>query len=178
MSTRPTERNPNPEPLGLAEPHKPQPEGEIFQTPNLEHQHTMKYTLTLRQNLPFASNPRFVELEDERILCNNVRFPGEPDYGTRLWVVGNEYGALGAVWADCEQDALDELCDQGLSAGLMIEEQDADEETTRLGNAGEPHDLTYAWMAEVDFSDTLANFGLLMALAEARGAGVDNLAKL
>jgi hypothetical protein len=139
----------------------------------------MKYALHLKQSGPFAGNVPIVELEDDCIALNNIVFAWETNpHGVRLWVIGNEYGALGAVWADCEQDALDELVDQNLGAGLAIEEKDADDETALLGNAGEPHDLTYAWIAEVDLTDTQKCFGLYMKLAEARGAGYDFLSKL
>lgn len=138
----------------------------------------MKYTLTLAQNLPFASAPRFVELDAEHILTNDVILPGENHcYNMRLWCIGNEHGALGAVWATNEQDALDELCDAGLAAGLAIEEEDADEETARLGNAGEPHDLTHAWMAVVELEPE-RDFRLCVHLAEARGACAENLDKI
>jgi len=144
----------------------------------------MKATLTLKQNLPFSPAPRIVELEDDRIALNDIHLPSDrpylPSYDSstpRLWVIGNEYGALGAVWASNEQDALDELVDQNLAAGLAIDEKDADEETARLGNAGEPHDLTHAWLSPVEF-DKVRDFNLLMKLAEARGAGLDFLSKI
>lgn len=130
----------------------------------------MKYTLNLNQTLPFASNVPFVELEDERILANNVIFPGEFNpHNVRLWVIGNEYGALGAVWADCESDAIDELIDSDLGGGILIDEADADEETARGGNAGEPYDTEHLWMATVRFEAT-HDLKLMLALAEARGA--------
>jgi hypothetical protein len=115
------------------------------------------------------------ELEPERILCNDVRLPGESHpYGLRLWVIGNEYGALGAVWADCEQDALDILVDEGLGDGLLIEEADADEDSARLGNAGEPANLDNAWLRTVVF-EPARDWQLLCKFAEARGAAATTL---
>jgi len=135
----------------------------------------MKYTLHLKQDLPFASAPAIAELDAERILCNDVILPGETHpHGMRLWVIGNEYGALGAVWANHEQDALDELVDAGLGDGLLVREEDRDDDCAHLGNAGEPADLTYAWLAKVTF-DLSRDIKLLLALAEARGAGVKTL---
>ncbi len=72
---------------------------------------------------PFNCLPaREVELEDERILCNDIILPfGEFNpHNVRLWVIGNEFGALGAVWASHEQDALDELVDADLGGGLLM----------------------------------------------------------
>lgn len=118
------------------------------------------------------------ELDAKIILANDVIFQGEFNpHNVRLWVIGNEFGALGAVWASCEQDALDTLCDEGLSAGLMVaepEDGDPDGELARLGNAGEPHDLTYAWMAEVDFQPA-RDWRTLCRFAEARGGNYSTL---
>lgn len=115
------------------------------------------------------------ELDPDRVLCNDVRLPGEHHpYNLQLWIIGNEFGALGAVWATCEQDALNELVDSGLGDGLLIEEEDADEESARLGNAGEPADLTYAWMRPVAF-DPARDWKLLCKFAEARGSAASTL---
>lgn len=126
---------------------------------------------------------REVELEDSRILCNDVRLPHDTTnyHGVKLWVIGNEYGVLCAVWASHEQDALDEACDAGLLGGLAIEESDvdSDEEDGRegvalLGNAGEPHDLTYCWMQTVRLNGP-EDWKLIARLAEARGANQNTL---
>lgn len=117
------------------------------------------------------------ELEDERILCDDVTLPHERHpHNMRLWVVGNEFGALGAVWASYEQDALDSLMDAGLANGLIIEEKDADEDTPRIGNAGDPVDLTHAWIQPVQW-DVARDCELLCRFAEARGANQNTLDK-
>lgn len=118
---------------------------------------------------------REIELDGERVLANNPIFPGEFNpHNVRLWVIGNEFGALGAVWADCEQDAFDTLVDEGLGDGLLVDEKDADEECARLGNAGEPANLDNVWICQVrllwgDDAKVIAGF------AEARGIGADSL---
>lgn len=136
----------------------------------------MKYTLILRQSGPFASSPRFAELEDSEILCNNVLLPEEFNpHNIRLWVLGDEYGALCALWADCEQHAFDELIDQGKGGSFLISEDSQREATeevraewAHLGNADEPCDLSYAWLAPVEF-EPARDWKLLCRLAEARG---------
>jgi hypothetical protein len=141
-----------------------------------------KITLFLKQSLPFASAPVCAELEPERILCNDVTLPTESHpYNMRLWVLGNEYGAMGAVWASCGQDAIDELIDVGLADGILIDEEsqarltdDDCQELSRGGNAGEPYDNTHLWIAEVAW-DTVRDLKTLLKFAEARGAGEDNL---
>ncbi len=143
-----------------------------------------KITLTLGQTLPFAQNPRFADLEPERILANNVIFAGEFNpHNVRLWVVGNESGPLCAVWADCEQDALDEGVDSDLLGGLLIDPADvekmSDEEregVSFLGNAGEPADLEHAWLGVVELEPT-RDIKTIIRFAEARGACADNLDK-
>ena len=133
-----------------------------------------------RNGGPFNCLPaREVQLDPKEVLCNDIVLPGERQ-PQRLYVIGNEYGALGAVWAEHEQDALDALCDEGLSAGLMVDEGDVgiDEEgIERLGNAGEPHNLDNAWIQMARLTAT-EDFPLLLKFAEARGAGVANLDKL
>lgn len=136
----------------------------------------IKLTLLPVNLSPFNCLPaREIEVESKLILCNDIRLPRDSNcHNTRLWCIGNESGVCGVIWADCEQDALDTLCDEGLSAGLMIEEKEADEETARLGNAGEPHDLTHAWIQAVDLSPE-KHWQLLIWFAEARGGQWKNL---
>jgi len=136
----------------------------------------MKYTLRLNQSFPFASNVPFAELEDENILCNNVIFPGEFNpHNVRLWVIGNEFGPLCALWADCEQDAIDEGIDSGKLDGIMLSEEDAMEreadgdDISLGGNASEPYDSDHLWMATVKL-DSALDFALMLSLAESRGA--------
>ena len=145
----------------------------------------MKIPFTTIPNrlLPHAQE---AELNPEEVLCNDITLPWERHYrGMHLWIIGNEFGAIAAVWASNEQDALDEACDRGLTGGLSAtEEPDQDEDpeawekwdmnTSRLGNAGEPHDLTYCWTAQADLSKCTPE--LLCKFAEARGACHDTLA--
>lgn len=143
----------------------------------------MKTKLTLSPSVHPCIPTREIELEDERILCNDVVLPsGEFNpHNVRLWVIGNEFGALGAVWASHEQDALDELIDSSLGDGLLVDdtpENQEDEELARLGNAGELADLEHCWMQVVDFSIAVpGNVALLCRFAEARGAQQTTLDK-
>ena len=123
-----------------------------------------------------------VDVKDEDILCNDVILPGEYNpHHKRLWVISDVYGVLGALWADDEQDALDELVDRDMGASLLVdknnlknmtpEEQD---ELVSLGNAGEFCDLTNVSCESVVF-DPSRDCKLLCKFAEARGAGHDRL---
>jgi hypothetical protein len=146
----------------------------------------MKYTLhTLPVNGgAFNCQPaRSIELEGERILCNSVFVPIL--HGSRatqpLWVIGNEYGALCAVFADHEQDALDEATDKGWMDSFLVSAEDQEaateaerEEWAHLGNAGEAADLSYCWLQRVGF-DGGRDCLLVAALAYANGAGLDTL---
>lgn len=142
----------------------------------------MKRILTLRQTGSFCQNPRFAELEDERILCNDVTFAHERHpHNMRLWAIGNVFGCVAAVWADCEQDALDEMVDAGLGDCFLVDEANQQsateqerEEWAHLGNAGEPCDLSDAWIGEVEF-DAKRDLALMLSLAEARGANQTTL---
>ena len=139
----------------------------------------MKYILHYKSNSLTRVDqvelaPGKCELEGERILCNDIRLPGSTNYqNSVLWVIGNEYGPLGAAWGN-EQDALDALVDGDLAAGILIDEADADEDSPRLGNADEPANLDYCWMVEVEFKAE-RDLALLLAFARAEGAGDNTL---
>ena len=146
----------------------------------------MKYQITLKQqNFPFAQTPRFVELDALNILMDNAQLPAEIDASdrynpnnVRLWVIGHEHGAICAVFAGCEQFALDQACDLDQIDCLMADEQDYDDETlTALGNAGELFDLSHAWIAEVEF-EAKRDIQLIVAIVKARAECLDNLGEL
>ena len=126
-----------------------------------------------------------VELVPERIRCDDIILPGEFNpHNKRLWVTLSRYGALGATWADHIQEALDELVDRDLAGNILVDEadvakmdEDEQEELARLGNAGEPCDLTDVDVQEVVFKPE-RDWKLLCMFAEARGAGVSNLGEL
>ena len=137
----------------------------------------MKYTLTLKQSLPFPQNPRHAQLEGENILLNDVNLPEHIEhtfnpYNVKLWVIGNEYGTLCATWGSCEQDALDAAVDANMLDCLMAEEQDHDnEDLTPLGNASE---LSHTWIGEVEF-DAARDIKLIVALVRQSAEGDDTL---
>ena len=127
---------------------------------------------------------REIELQDESILCNNIILPWEFNpHKVHLYAIGHEFGAVGAVWASHEQDALDELVDSGLGDSFLISKEDQTsasederEDWSFLGNAGEPCDLNNAWIQEVRI-DPSQDCQLLCAFAEARGACQNTLWK-
>lgn len=136
----------------------------------------------MKISLP-AGKDREIELKPEEVLCNDIVLPGEFNpHNTRLWAINNEYGYLGAVWAQNEQDALDELVDADLGAGLLLDPEDVKkmddeerDELSYLGNAGEPADLQYAGITEIKWKPE-RDWKLLCMFAEARGKGCDTLA--
>jgi len=120
------------------------------------------------------------DLMDEDVLLNNPVFSWESNpHRVRLWVIGHEYGPIVALWADSEQEAFDEMLDKGYEQFLVAPE-DVDEEAlergeyAHLGNAGEPCDLSYAWIEEVVF-EPARDIKLIVQIAEGRGAGNDTL---
>jgi len=128
---------------------------------------------------------REVEIENERILCNDIRFPWESHpYNLALWVIGNEFGAVCAVWAEHEQGALDCMIDENLGDSFLVSSEDYEkmeqaekDDCACLGNAGEPCNLDYAWMQKVEFKGE-RDFKLIAKFAEARGAQAENLDKI
>ena len=107
------------------------------------------------------------ELGEQDILLNDVTMPGDFNpHNVRLWVIGNEYGPVCAVWASNEQEALDEMLDQGYEHFLVADEdfdEDLDEQGfyAHLGNAGEHCDLSYAWIKPIVL-DEKRDFRLLL----------------
>jgi hypothetical protein len=148
----------------------------------------MKYTLHTPavDGGPFHCRPAGEwELDEDRILCNDIRLPSDrTNYrNVRLWVVGNEFGPLCAVWASCEQDALDAMVDEGMGNSFLVDINDVcaatdeqREEWAQLGNAGEYADLTHCWLSPVELRGD-RDLELVVAFAEARGAGQTTLFK-
>lgn len=143
----------------------------------------MKYTLHLLRPFSFAQNPASCELEGAQIRCNDVMLPAEFDAASaynpckiRLWVIGHTYGAVHAVFASHEQNALDELANCGALDFCQVADGDpVDEDTVcRLGNAGEPFDLDNFWIGEVVF-EAARDIKLVVALARASESGADYL---
>lgn len=68
-------------------------------------------------------------------------------HNVRPWLLHDHGFVLGVVFADCLQDALNELADSGKIDSFLVEEKDLaqygpeEEGITRLGNAGEPFDV-------------------------------------
>lgn len=144
-----------------------------------------KFTLHLSpvNGGPFNCLPaRFVELEAYAILSNDVIFPWESNINkVNLYVAGNEFGPLGAAWADNENNALDELCDAGLLESFLMSreeieegEKDGNENWNYLGNSNHPANLDHMWIQTVKL-DGPRDWELIASLAEARGACADNL---
>jgi len=115
-----------------------------------------------------------IDLDEKDILANDIVFPHEYNpHRIRLWVIGHEFGAIAAVWAEHEQQAFDILIDENLGGAFLIDCPEPDIEYVHLGNAGEPCDLENAWIEAVDLEKQGIEF--LLKLAEARGGCYDNL---
>lgn len=150
-----------------------------------------KFTLHLASvdRGPFNCAPaRLIELDAERIRMDCA--DGTPkihpeDHGNAaLFVVGNEYGAMGAVWCLHDGDAIDALVDADLAGGILLDEDyvakmadDEREDVHYAGNGGEPVGLDYAWIQRVSL-DGARDWRLIAAMAEARGANHDKLSDL
>lgn len=97
-----------------------------------------------------------VSLDGADILTNDVQFPFSYNpHNVKLYIIGNEFGAIVALWASNEQDALDEMVDNNYEQFLISPvdfdamREDEKEDCSFLGNASEPCNLDYAWIDEV-----------------------------
>lgn len=155
-------------------------------TTNPKEQNAMKTTIHLPavNGGPFNCRPaEDIQLDPEKIFCNDVVFPHEFNPHTkRLFIIGNEFGPLCAVWASDDREALDNAVDLDQMDSFLVSEEDAraddpEEDADgicRLGNASEPFDLTYGWIRHAPV-DPIKTPWLALAFAEARGAGARTL---
>ena len=100
----------------------------------------------------YTLRTRFGELEfsDSDVINPSEYIPaGEYNpHNVRPFLFYGVYGwTIGVAFADCLQDALDELADSGKLDSYMVSESDLpdygpeEEGISRLGNAGEPFDI-------------------------------------
>lgn len=150
----------------------------------------MKFPLSLKQNLPFSSCPAIGELEGEKIFVNDVNFPREIDAqagsfaSANLYVIGHEQGPICAVWANDEQEALDNAVDFNVMDGMLYDDpipddMDYQEFTeanglTSLGNAGELFYTDNLWMGEVEWKAE-RDIKLIVAIVRACAEGKDTV---
>ena len=83
---------------------------------------------------------------DNPFSMNDLVNPDDREYTQHAYQVEGTFGLVGVVFADCAQDALDTLADEGhlkaYEVSPMEEEQWTGEEVDYLGNYGSPHDVT------------------------------------
>ena len=98
-----------------------------------------------------------------------------------MYIIGHEYGAVCAVWADNEQDAINGAWDEDMLTCLAFEEEDAVDESgddmpnvMRVGNESAPIDTSYLWIDTVRF-DPVRDFQAILAIAAASSANEDTL---
>lgn len=112
--------------------------------------------------LPDSDGRRNILIEPDRILCNEVVLPGEPNpANTKLWVVSCEEGYhtihMGAVWANHEGQTIDLLVDADLADAIILSEEDLrrleskESDWPTAGNNDVPVDLTYVSFRRIDF---------------------------
>lgn len=125
-----------------------------------------------------------VKVDRARFALNDITLPGEYNpHKVRVWVHYNQFGVMGAVWASNLQDALDELVDQDLAGGILMDEKTAEEleaegeDVDRAGNASEPVDLTYYDAVEV-MLDPKRDAALIEELKQAQDEGAAFLSDL
>ena len=110
---------------------------------NMKPYNEMNYTLT----------PEKVTYDRDDSIIVDICNPDDKVYHDHLYVIGNEYGPLCAVYADHEEDALNNAVDETGLPGLRVSEEYAiemeGEGIMYLGNASEPFDSVYAWIDEV-----------------------------
>jgi len=115
------------------------------------------------------------EFDSSRVVNPESYIPngGFNPHNVHPFLIHNEFGVLGVVYAESLQDALDEMVDADKLDSCLVSDEDyreaeaegREDEYARLGNAGEPFDLTYigavelpnAQYGDVENSETEAN---------------------
>jgi hypothetical protein len=91
--------------------------------------------------------------------------------------LGNFSTCLAVLWAENESDALEEAANRGLLDFLLLHEEDLSEEeleeSTRLGNAGEPFDLDNVSIQEIPEATWQADWQFVFALGRAVEGAVE-----
>jgi len=128
----------------------------------------------------YAEDGYTYELDGENILVNDWPvLPGERHpHNLRLWLIGNEFGPVVALWACNEQEAFDTMLDHNYEQ-FLVDEKDVEDDPdgdkyTYLGNASEPCNLDYSWIKHVRLEKD-RDFELCMKFAVARAMCLDNL---
>lgn len=123
------------------------------------------------------------ELDADKVFSKDVEFSHEHHHNFKLWLAGHAFGAVGAVWATNEGEALDEMADCGLLDAFLANDDEtaADTEGDKLdylGNHGTAYNLqTDFWLDEVCLVPS-HDWKVMLAFAEARGATHEHLGKL
>lgn len=88
-----------------------------------------------------------IKLDADDVIVNDPVLDGEPNPNRRkMFVIQSPYGAVCALWADHEEDALDEAADRGLLEVFEITDMPYHQFTNGndgvpLGNESRPFDL-------------------------------------
>jgi len=82
--------------------------------------------------------------------------PDEFEFYDKLYAIGHEFGCLAIVYANCEQDSIDEAINNDMLDCLQIPDDEyaamsesEQDECLHGGNASEPFDQTYMWIVEL-----------------------------
>ena len=98
------------------------------------------------------------QFNDQEITDQMIANPDDWNFYRHAYLIGHELGAVVLVFAENEQDALDEACDKGFMKCFEASDPDhiADFESDDpklgiegLGNYSKPHKLDYMWIREL-----------------------------
>jgi len=114
-------------------------------------------------------------LDGEHTVADSaLLFNGGPrDFRDKLFALyaplGNFCHCIGILWSEGEGFVWDDACDAGLLDSLQISEDDATDDTCRLGNASEPFDLDNCTAREIPAAVWQADWEFVHALGRCAG---------
>ena len=95
--------------------------------------------------------------QDIKVNRTHVANPGERSFYDHVYAIGHEFGLITIVYADCDQDAIDEAVDRGkLDCMKMSDEDYAEYESNGwddsyicAGNASGPFWSEHLWLEQI-----------------------------
>jgi hypothetical protein len=112
-------------------------------------------------------------VKDSAMLFNG----GPKDYRDKLFALyaplGNYCHCIAILWSEGEHTVWDDACDAGLLDSLQISEDEANEDSARLGNASEPFDIDNCTCREIPASVWQADWQYCFNLGRAAAGEIE-----
>jgi len=134
---------------------------------------------TLPKSVRLLSIGRGPKLDGEHTVSDSaLLFNGGPnDFRDKLFALyaplGNFCHCIGILWSEGEHAVWDDACDENLLDSLQISEDEANEDSVRLGNASDPFDLDNCTAVEIPAAVWQSDWQFVFQLGRAAEGAVE-----